>query len=365
MKYLFISILAFTYGFSNAQKIRTDELKKNITYLSSDELQGRGTSTDAEKKACEYIMMQFRMAHLVPKGTQGYLSEFTFKKNPGIAAEKEAALYIESNGLTVRNSIFENNNIAILAENYSALTITGNTFIGNQAPMKISSFLANISDNTAQNNNINGILLQGFGFTDALNQVTWPKNALPYVIENNLAIPLGKTLEIESGVIVKFKGAGAMNAAGSLIADGKTNDKIIFTSINDDEYGGDTNNDGEAFQPAAGQWKFIKFSGPSANSDLNNIVVRYGGFMGTRGGVNDRDGALKVENHTLLIKNSVIENNRVGIQMINSDFDGKSKNISVGNNAIGVYIEGDCPDLSEIIFEQNTEYDIFPTDCQN
>lgn len=68
--------------FCTAQSIRTVELKKHILYLSSDELQGRGTSTEGEKKSAGYIQQQFRMAHLLPKGNQGYISEFTFKKNP-------------------------------------------------------------------------------------------------------------------------------------------------------------------------------------------------------------------------------------------------------------------------------------------
>ena len=64
------------------QEIRIDELKKHITYLSSDELQGRRTSSEGEKKSALYIQQQFRMAHLQPKGTQGYIFEFSFKKNP-------------------------------------------------------------------------------------------------------------------------------------------------------------------------------------------------------------------------------------------------------------------------------------------
>lgn len=82
MKYFFFFIPAFAFSFSFGQEIRTAEINRNITFLSSDELQGRGTSTEAEKKACEYIMTQFRMAHLMPMGTKGYLSEFTFRKNP-------------------------------------------------------------------------------------------------------------------------------------------------------------------------------------------------------------------------------------------------------------------------------------------
>ncbi|MBI2042647.1 MAG: lamin tail domain-containing protein [Candidatus Nealsonbacteria bacterium] len=288
----------------------------------------------------------------------------TFKANPG-TVEKPAAIYVEQGNPTIQNSNFEDNNIGIFAANYSTPAITDNSFNGNQAPVKISSLFTDISDNIAQNNDINGILLEAFGFNGETSEVAWQKNDLPYVVESALDVAAGKILEIESGVVVKFKGEGAINIGGTLNAKGKNNDKIIFTSISDDEYGGDTNNDGNAFPPAAGQWKFLKFLNSSAEASLDNVLVRYGGFLGIRGGVSARDGAIKIENNTLTIKDSIIENNRVGIEMINSDFDGKSKNISVRNNAIGVYVEGACPNLNDIIFEQNTEYDIFPIDCQN
>lgn len=83
MRYLIIFLLLIFISPSIfSQEIRVEELKKHIIYLSSDELQGRGTSAEGEKKSAQYIQMQFRMAHLQPKGTQGYISEFTFKKNP-------------------------------------------------------------------------------------------------------------------------------------------------------------------------------------------------------------------------------------------------------------------------------------------
>ena len=64
-----------------SQEINIGELKKHVTYLSSDALEGRGTSSEGEKKSSMYIQMQFRIANLQPKGLQGYVSPFIFKKN--------------------------------------------------------------------------------------------------------------------------------------------------------------------------------------------------------------------------------------------------------------------------------------------
>lgn len=56
-------------------------LKKHISYLASDVLKGRGTSTEEEKKAAEYIASEFKRYGLKPGNKDSYLYPFTFKKN--------------------------------------------------------------------------------------------------------------------------------------------------------------------------------------------------------------------------------------------------------------------------------------------
>ena len=65
-----------------SQEISTEQIKKHITFLASDELKGRGTSTPDEVKASEYIASEFKKLGLQAKGNDGYLYHFTFKKNP-------------------------------------------------------------------------------------------------------------------------------------------------------------------------------------------------------------------------------------------------------------------------------------------
>ncbi len=76
-------------SFSHAQTISKEEIKKYITYLASDNLKGRGTASNEETMAAEYIATQFSKAGLIPKGgtndaldksgLSAYFFNFTFK----------------------------------------------------------------------------------------------------------------------------------------------------------------------------------------------------------------------------------------------------------------------------------------------
>lgn len=78
-----ITALAFLFVISsnqaNAQQIEAGKIKSHITYLASDELNGRGTGTADEAKAAAYIAKQFAEIKLSPKGEKGsYLQSYEF-----------------------------------------------------------------------------------------------------------------------------------------------------------------------------------------------------------------------------------------------------------------------------------------------
>ncbi len=79
---LSVFILAFSFAFSgilSGQEISVDRLKKDVTFLASDKLKGRGTSSKGEKQAAKYIATEFEKTGLTPKGTDGYYQTFSFK----------------------------------------------------------------------------------------------------------------------------------------------------------------------------------------------------------------------------------------------------------------------------------------------
>ena len=85
MKKLFIAFFAIGSVLNtNAQRINVDNIMPHISYLSSDELNGRRTSTKDELKAAKYIAEQFEAMQLEAKGNKGYYYDFTFKYTPKV-----------------------------------------------------------------------------------------------------------------------------------------------------------------------------------------------------------------------------------------------------------------------------------------
>ena len=117
------------------------------------------------------------------------------------------------------------------------------------------------------------------GATVSVN-ATWPKiGSAAYVLDNDISVP-GVTLTIAPGVVVKGEYGlypdSRLEISGRLLAQGTADQPIVFTSLRDDTAGGDSNNDGTASAPAAGDWGGLYFEN-SANSVLEYATVRYGG----------------------------------------------------------------------------------------
>lgn len=130
--------------------------------------------------------------------------------------------------------------------------------------------------------------------------ITWTKDQSPVVLRNTqLWIRPGVTLTIEPGVVIKLDWSSSMNFdRGSLVARGTEDEPIIFTSIKDDEYGGDTNEDGDESLPASGDWLRFRFYYSSVVMD--HTVVRYGGggdkVIGVHNGVFSMDNSIVTDN---------------------------------------------------------------------
>ncbi|MBI5635246.1 MAG: SBBP repeat-containing protein, partial [Nitrospirae bacterium] len=108
-----------------------------------------------------------------------------------------------------------------------------------------------------------------------LSNTTWDLANSPYSVTCDVAVAANVTLTIEAGTIIKFAPVTSLTITDTLNANGQVNNRIYFTSIKDDSVGGDTNGDGTATTPAAGDWAYIH--NQSGTTNLNNCVMRYGG----------------------------------------------------------------------------------------
>ena len=101
--------LLISISFSQAQDHEKilENMKIDVTYLASDELEGRATGTIGETKAAEYIILKFKEYNLLPKGQDEFYQSFEAKirKNPHSQEVKEKIIgknvigYINNNAV--------------------------------------------------------------------------------------------------------------------------------------------------------------------------------------------------------------------------------------------------------------------------
>lgn len=107
---------------------------------------------------------------------------------------------------------------------------------------------------------------------------TWTAGNV-YMVSGSLTIR--SVLTIQPGVIVKLSGNNVngsfdVQSGGKVIANGTSANRIVFTSVYDDSYCGDSNGDGAATTPAKGDWNDIELDG-GTNSSFTYCDFFYGG----------------------------------------------------------------------------------------
>lgn len=88
--FIFFSFLALNpsqsacYAQTKAERKAVKQLKADITYLASDELEGRRTGTEGERKACDYIIGRYEKMGVAPyKAAYRHPFQFTYGRDIG------------------------------------------------------------------------------------------------------------------------------------------------------------------------------------------------------------------------------------------------------------------------------------------
>lgn len=109
-----------------------------------------------------------------------------------------------------------------------------------------------------------------------LTDTIWTSDRI-WVVQSSIEVPLGTTLTIEPGTVVKFGSGTGLSVLGTLNAAGTAEKRITFTSLSDDTTAGDTNGDGTDSVPACGDWQGLSLGSTAGASRLQYVDLQYSG----------------------------------------------------------------------------------------
>ena len=161
----------------------------------------------------------------------------------------------------------------------------------------------------------------------------------------------GGRLQVDPGVVVKLSQSRIEGERGSsqLIAEGSASLQVIFTSLEDDRYGGasgtfDSSSNG-AVAAAEGDWGGL-FFGQGSRINVDQAYIAYGGGSVPIAGADANFAAIEVHEADLRLTNTLFEFNANGA-------DGSARNARTGNDASVVFVKGAQPVIINNTFHNN------------
>lgn len=239
-----------------------------------------GGQTSGEMIKIEGSSVEIKNSTIENSQSNGiYLKNSDSKIIDSIISDNQTGIIIETGNPEINGCQIKNNSLyGVDIKQDSAPKIKNNSFSNNSiAAIYLKSSYPEFDNNNASNNGLNGILVDSQ--TKIEQNEIWEAD-LVYILESNfgdyVTVANGSVLTLEPGAVIKFRSQiyTAMVVEGTLLAEAASGSEIVFTSIKDDSFGGDTNNDG-ATLPANGDWKNIEFISGSSGV-LDHVFIYYG-----------------------------------------------------------------------------------------
>lgn len=170
-----------------------------------------------------------------------------------------------------------------------------------------------------------------------------------YIVTSNITVPQGQTLVINPGVVLKFMPGISLTVLGTLQANGVPVSPVVFTSLQDDEFGGDSNNDGSATIPTHGDWDRIVVGNGTGIGSLqgSNLIVRYG------------ENAIDVNNAILDISMSTVSNSSVAGITLNTFSTGSINFSQIMFNPTGILANQSIGSIHQSVISGNSGFGIY------
>ncbi len=225
------------------------------------------------------------------------------------------SLVLDDAGPTLTACQFQNNQYGVSIEGASTPRLQNCTIAGSvYSPVEMS---------LSSNPTFSAVTFQSNGY-DALSiipetiaaDLTWKVRAvsgrknMPYLLENGtLSVGLGATLTLQPGLIIKGGSNSLLEIQRAMIAEGKARPEslIVFTSVHDDFFGGDTDVGFEQ-APQAGDWRGVQIDGTAIDDQVRfkDCIFRYSGaYYNT--------GALRAINSSPSVDSCLVANNYIGV----------------------------------------------------
>lgn len=183
------------------------------------------------------------------------ISNSTFNIDQSIVRENafDGLNTSNSSTLTMSGTQVLNNVEDGLYFNSSIATLNDNDFSdnGGYGAYLTSATIKGVSGSSGSGNGINGIGLSG---SVTVNQ-TWLQNDVdfPVILLGTVTVLEDISLTIPGPMVIKADSAGQLTVQGTLNINGNRRDQmVVFTSLNDDEFAGNT--DGGSSSPFPGSW---------------------------------------------------------------------------------------------------------------